>query len=80
MILYLSAAGSVDGRIGHSGNVGLQSHPLDTVPGDSLAVVGSNNFQSVRASHAVFRGLLTLSVFSLFNEWNFILYKQVFLK
>ena len=42
--------------MGHSGDVGLQSHPLDTVPGDNLAVIGSNNFQSVKASHAVYKG------------------------
>ena len=47
---------SSEGRIGQAGGVGLQNHPLDTVPGDNLAVIGSNNFQSVKASHAVYKG------------------------
>ena len=55
------AANSADGRIGVNGDVGLQSHPLDTVPGDNLALIGSNNFQSVKATHAVYKGKKAIS-------------------
>ena len=46
----------LEGRLGSSNDVGLQSHPLDVVPSDNLAVIGGNNFQSVKASHCVFKG------------------------
>nr|CAB3265624.1 E3 ubiquitin-protein ligase RNF123 [Phallusia mammillata] len=45
-----------DGRLGTGNDVSLQGHPLDTVPGDSLAVIGNSNFHSVKASHCVYKG------------------------
>ncbi|XP_078485178.1 E3 ubiquitin-protein ligase RNF123 [Ciona intestinalis] len=51
-----ASTSSVDGRLGVTCDVGLQSHPLDTVPGDNLAVIGNTNFQSVKASHCVYKG------------------------
>lgn len=47
-----------DGRLGTGNDVALQSHPLDTVPGDTLAVIGNTNFHSVKASHCVYKGRL----------------------
>lgn len=44
------------GRIGMSDEVGLQQHSLDVVPGDNLAIIGNSNFQSVKASHCVYKG------------------------
>jgi len=46
----------MNGRIGLGDNVGLQQHSLDVVPGNNLAIIGNNNFQSVKASHCVYKG------------------------
>jgi len=52
----LSTEAATSGRVGLSDDVGLQKHSLDTIPGNNLAIIGNNNFQSVKVSHCVFKG------------------------